>query len=410
MQSILISLACLLLCVVSPAYSASSGEFGHTEVNTTSSCDGFSHQKTLLDSDLTMCWNVTEDGMLDIKAYHPGEVWIGLGFGKNMSNADAIIGYLTRGEVADSHMTGRFSSSITKDEHQNIHDASIVSENGVTVMVFKRPIVTSDPTDAVLNLDQDTDFLWAVGDGRRFNFHSEFGVQQLHFGDGSQAERRLSILIVMHAALMVLAWGIMSPVIITVTRYFKVTPGQNFPVKLDNKFWWITHWIGHSISIALSAVALILSMFALNGIDTSTLHAKLGFVVLGMSMLQATSGFKRGTKGGPVDDDGYPIPRSRWYGDHYNMTIYRRMFEWVHKTSGYIILIASHFTIYSGFFLFSLGAWAYLLLFGIELMMVVSYVLFSLQRRWIDTYHAIWGFSRRHPGNRFSRTPYREDK
>ncbi|RXJ74370.1 ferric reductase [Veronia nyctiphanis] len=408
MRLILISLF-VFLSVSFSSHSAMMDEFGGNKTDASSSCAGFKHQKTLLDSDLTLCWNASEEGMLDIKAFHPGEVWIGLGFGKNMSNADAVIGYLSRGEVADSHMTGRFSSSIIKDKHQNIYDASIFSSHGSTVMVFKRPIVTSDPTDAIVNLDKDTDFLWAVGDGRRFNFHSEFGVQQLHFGDGSQAERQLSVLIVMHAALMFLAWGIMSPVIITVTRYFKVTPGQNFPLRLDNKFWWITHWIGHTIGIALSAIALLFSLLALNGIDVSTLHAKLGFFVLGLAALQAISGFKRGTKGGPVDDNGYPIPRSRWYGDHYNMTVYRRLFEWVHKTSGYLILIASHFTLYSGFFLFSLGPWAYVILFGIEMLMVASYVIFSLQRRWIDTYHAIWGFSKKHPGQRFSRHPYRDE-
>ncbi len=43
-----------------------------------------------------------------------------------------------------------------------------------------------------------------------------------------------------------------------------------------------------------------------------------------------------------------------------------------------------------------------------ELVMFAFYLFFSLQHRWVDTYHAIWGFSRRHPGNKYSKSPYKD--
>ncbi|EOD80687.1 ferric reductase [Grimontia indica] len=370
-------------------------------------CNTYQNQARLIDSDLTLCWSL-DDEAIKIKAFHPGEVWIGLGFGKTMTNADAVIGYIDKALVVDSHMSGRLQVDINDDPEQNITGSSIEFKDNETILVFERMLDTGDSMDVVINPSQFTDLLWAVGGNKSFGLHPEYGVQQIHFESGEQTQRSFSNLIILHALLLVLSWGVLSPIIITVTRYFKVTPGQNFPIALDNKFWWVTHWLGHAGVIVLSIIAFGLSVWSIGGFDLSTLHAKVGIAVLALSVIQGGYGWARGTKGGPVDDDGNPVPRNMWYGDHYNMTLYRRLFEWLHKSMGYVVLIVSHLCLYTGFFLFNLGAWAYILLLVMEVFMVGAYVLFSLQHRWIDTYHAIWGFSRSHPGNRFSKRPYEE--
>ena len=51
-----------------------------------------------------------------------------------------------------------------------------------------------------------------------------------------------------HGRLMVLAMGLLTPPLIIVARFFKVTPQQDWPRHLDNPFWFITHrhW-GHIV-------------------------------------------------------------------------------------------------------------------------------------------------------------------
>ncbi|MGF1866804.1 ferric reductase [Enterovibrio norvegicus] len=388
----------LLLLLLAIPHSVSADEY----------CKDYQHQQTLIDSDLRLCWSLSNNDTLRVKAIHPSKVWIGLGFGKLMRNADAIIGYAHTKEVKDSHLTGRLLSSVQTDAEQNIHHAQIDVDENMTVLVFERALKTSDESDFTIDPNADIDIIWAIGDGDRFSFHGEYGAQKLNFSAGTQYTRDIPLLLLVHAALMVLAWAVMSPAIITITRYFKVTPGQAFPKKLDNKFWWITHWLGHSVVIATSLIAFVLSLMSLNGLDTSTIHAKIGLVAICLSLIQAFYGWARGTKGGPVDDDGNPVPSNKVFGDHYNMTIYRRVFEWLHKSLGYLLLAASHVAIYSGFFLFELGAWAYVAMLVSELVMFAFYLFFSLQHRWVDTYHAIWGFSRRHPGNKYSKSPYKD--
>ena len=44
-----------------------------------------------------------------------------------------------------------------------------------------------------------------------------------------------------HGRLMVLSWSFLLPIGMLAARYFKVTPGQDWPRVLDNKLWWRTH-------------------------------------------------------------------------------------------------------------------------------------------------------------------------
>lgn len=58
-----------------------------------------------------------------------------------------------------------------------------------------------------------------------------------------------------HARLMVLAWGIFLPLGGLVARYFKVTPRQDWPRVLDNKFWWQAHpWFQYTGVLAMASL------------------------------------------------------------------------------------------------------------------------------------------------------------
>ena len=64
-----------------------------------------------------------------------------------------------------------------------------------------------------------------------------------------------------HGRLMVLAWGLLFPLGIFAARFFKVTPGQDWPARLDNKAWWHGHrGLQYAGGLAmLAALALVLA-------------------------------------------------------------------------------------------------------------------------------------------------------
>jgi hypothetical protein len=129
------------------------------------------------------------------------------------------------------------------------------------------------------------------------------------------------------------------------------------------------------------------------------LHGLIGWTVVGLGWLQAFGGWLRGSKGGPQPTADAPI-ETAVAGDHYDMTLRRRIFERVHKSVGYMALLLSVCATALGLKLADAPAW---MEWTIATVWVVGMLIFvRLQRagRCVDTYEAIWGPDPRHPGNR----------
>jgi hypothetical protein len=197
-----------------------------------------------------------------------------------------------------------------------------------------------------------------------------------------------------HGRLMVLAWGVLLPAGVIMARFFKITPNQNWPTKLDNKVWWYSHMTLQYVGglAMLLALALIWRTVGLSG---WSLHTSLGWIVLVSAAGQYLSGWLRGTKGGPTA----PAKDGSLRGDHYDMTRRRKVFELAHKTVGYLALLLSLAAIATGFWLVNAPRWMPLL-WGLW-WLVLAVVWIVLQRRGfaVDTYQAIWGPDPTHPGN-----------
>lgn len=194
-----------------------------------------------------------------------------------------------------------------------------------------------------------------------------------------------------HARLMVLAWGILLPLGVLIARFCKVLPRQNWPERCDNRFWWHSHlslqYAGGMLM--LIALALLSSAKGLKGAVTP--HAALGYAVLALGAAQFLGGWLRGSKGGPTE------PELR--GDHYDMTQRRVIFEYLHKSLGYLALVLSVGAILSGLWQANAPRWMWLVLSGWWLLWLSSFLAFQ-RRGWaFDTYQAIWGPSAKHPGN-----------
>lgn len=196
-----------------------------------------------------------------------------------------------------------------------------------------------------------------------------------------------------HGRSMVLAWGILAPLAVLIARFFKVMPGQDWPRVLDNPTWWRAHWMGQSLVLALTLFGLVLIW---REAQSGSLHGTLGYAILVLCLIQVSLGIFRGTKGGPTA----PARDGSFRGDHYDMTPWRRMFEAVHKSVGYMTLGLGIATVVLGLWLANGPRWMWLVLIVWWVGLAVVFV--ALQRRgWAaDTYEAIWGTDPSHPGNR----------
>ena len=216
------------------------------------------------------------------------------------------------------------------------------------------------------------------------------------------SEHSIAAPVAWHGRLMVLSMGVLMPPLIIIARFFKVTPGQDWPRQLDNPFWFVTHrrW-GHVIGLIV-AVGLTYALLAYGWRPPwHSLHSAFGWVVVGLLVLQVAGSWLRGTHGGPVDPfTRQPRPPNEWPGDHFNMTRRRVVFEYVHKWSGYVLLVFTLAAIPTGliaadaprFMPITMGLW-WLAMLGV-------FIRLQWTGRCIDTYQAIWGIDPHLPGNR----------
>lgn len=203
----------------------------------------------------------------------------------------------------------------------------------------------------------------------------------------------ISFAVSWHGRAMVLAWGVLAPVAILVARFFKITPGQNWPEQLDSQIWWRSHWMGQSLVAGLSILGFVLVLPA--DLGNMSLHSWLGYAVLLLTIVQILMGVFRGSKGGPTD----PGPDGSTQGDHYNMTPWRIVFERIHKGTGYALLLAAAVTILLGMWKANAPLWMWLSI-GVWWAGVIAAGGYLQHRGMaIDTYQAIWGPDQTHPGN-----------
>jgi hypothetical protein len=199
---------------------------------------------------------------------------------------------------------------------------------------------------------------------------------------------------------MVLAWVALLPLGMLVARFYKITPRQDWPRRLDNKFWWHSHLgLQYSGICAMTLAAAIAWWHGDLWHSGLPLHGIVGWVVVVLGWLQVLGGWLRGSKGGPQPTAQAPIDTAI-AGDHYDMTLRRRVFERLHKSLGYFALLLSVLAVALGLRLADAPSW---MGWTVGVMWAAGLALFvRLQRasRCVDTYQAIWGPDQRHPGNR----------
>jgi len=198
------------------------------------------------------------------------------------------------------------------------------------------------------------------------------------------SEHEISPWISWHGRVMVLAWSVLLPLGVMGARFFKVLPGQDWPRVLDNKVWWHAHLTLQYGGVACTLLGVWLILGGARGGSVVALwHARAGWLVSALGVLQVLSGLLRGSKGGPTD--------VRMRGDHYDMTLRRVIFEWVHKCGGYMALLLAVFATFSGLVVADAPRWMVLVLLLWWMALIVMCLVLQKQGRCIDTWQAIWG-------------------
>ena len=188
-----------------------------------------------------------------------------------------------------------------------------------------------------------------------------------------------------HGRLMVLAWGFILPVGVLVARFFKVTPRQDWPLVLDNKFWWHAHRALQYSGVAVMSLGVWMIWNAGVASAASQLaiwHGYGGWSLIALGWLQIFGAHLRGTKGGPTD--------SQMRGDHFDMTLHRLVFEWAHKILGYATLAGAAVGLACGLALVDAPRW--MALGGLVwIVFLICFFVVMERRGYVKTYPAIWG-------------------
>ncbi|MEM6762913.1 MAG: cytochrome b561 domain-containing protein, partial [Pseudomonadota bacterium] len=193
-----------------------------------------------------------------------------------------------------------------------------------------------------------------------------------------------------HGRLMVAAWSFLFPIGILAARFFKIRPGQDWPRKLDTRLWWNTHLVAQYTGTVLLLAALFLAWLSED--YGSLWHKALGYGTVALAIAQVIAAWTRGSKGGP----GEPS----LYGDHYDMTRRRRIFEYWHKFMGYLAILVALAAMLSGLWLVNAYRWMVLGLVAWWCVLALAFIVLQRRGMAVDTYQAIWGPGREHPGNR----------
>jgi hypothetical protein len=187
-----------------------------------------------------------------------------------------------------------------------------------------------------------------------------------------------------HARCMVLGWGVLLPLGVLVARFFKVMPGQDWPLVVDNKTWWHAHRLLQYGGVLLMLIGLLLAWGHAAGESAiAQAHRYLGWTVVVLGLGQIVLAWSRGSKGGPTGN--------QLQGDHYDMTPWRLAFERLHKWGGYAALLLALVVIVLGLVVADAPRWMWLLLSLWWLALGVAGYALQVQGRCIDTYQAIWG-------------------
>jgi len=206
-----------------------------------------------------------------------------------------------------------------------------------------------------------------------------------------------------HAILMVAVWFVLVPICILIIRFGKPKPtetGLHRKVSLWNAEWWwfSVHKYGLIIAITFALAGAILAIVVSGGYS-GTLHAIFGIGTVVLGCLQIVGGWLRGKHGGKNYYTAKPDDPATWFGDHYNMTTRRRIFEAYHKTAGYFVFFFASGAVTTGLMQYPMP-WLAGFIIAMVLIAFVAAILLEYCGYRYDGYRAAHGHTMDAPFNK----------
>ena len=206
-----------------------------------------------------------------------------------------------------------------------------------------------------------------------------------------------------HAILMVTVWFVLVPICIITIRFGKPKPtltGLYRKVSIWHAEWWwfSVHKYGLIFSISLALAGAVVAVTVSGGFSGS-LHASFGLATVALGCLQIMGGWLRGRHGGKNYYSADPNDPTTWFGDHYNMTKRRRIFEAYHKTAGYFVFFFAAGAVVSGVLQYPMPGLGVFVVAMVLIAFVVSMVLEYKGYRY-DGYRAAHGYTMDAPFNK----------
>ncbi|MEK9723644.1 MAG: cytochrome b561 domain-containing protein [Rhodospirillaceae bacterium] len=206
-----------------------------------------------------------------------------------------------------------------------------------------------------------------------------------------------------HAYLMVFVWFVMVPIGVLVIRFGKPEPtekGIETKISITNpKWWWFSvHKYGLYVAVGLAILGGAVAYTVSQGFSGS-LHAFFGTATLVLGVLQVVTSWFRGRHGGKYYYTATPGQPETYWGDHYNFTTRRRLFEAYHKTAGYAAGFMAFGAVGSGLMQFPLPNLA-ITVFALIAVFVVAWMVLQYKGKQHDGYRAVHGYGLEHPYNK----------
>lgn len=202
---------------------------------------------------------------------------------------------------------------------------------------------------------------------------------------------------------MFVIWLALVPLSIVTIRYGKPKPtpyGLKEEIKPSNIVWWWFHVHKYILyfAIFLALVGAAIAVTVSKGFS-GTVHSLFGITAVVLGCLQVASSWFRGTHGGRYYHLADPNDPATWYGDHFNMTPRRRMYEAFHKNVGYFTGLFALGAVASGLMQFPMPILT-IITFAMMLVIALLCIVLEYSGRRYDTYRSVFGTNPDHPFNK----------
>jgi len=258
--------------------------------------------KQELDSKLTLHWNFdTVAQTVEIGLVCQCTGWIAFGPSPQgqMIGTDAVIAWVAAdGTVVinDFLIKDRAANAIFLDTQlggtNDILGSFVEVANGVTTVIFKRFLVTSDVNDSPYSLDGNTGISWAYQPTTTGPANPPYNIEQhlpdtkkpinINFSNGAGGglgaldQQKLA-----HGVLMGVIWAIAIPITSFIARYLKSQLGHA---------WFEIHRIVNGIAMLIQLAAFILAVIFVQGLHFNNAHKIIGLIVFILGTVQPVLG------------------------------------------------------------------------------------------------------------------------